>query len=203
MDVLTGGIAVVDLAAAPARGANAFAEAGGVGDTCRVNLVDYLDSFQQVLDHPRHRAAQHSLVELIRQLRACTNVDEGYEFQSALLAHVLAAEENRHAFTWAVKRMIDGKAPQPGAPEPQSGLDPSLSSTWQFELDICERVARQYRCVGDALAWRVFGFERQYITALARNQSPGVMAENSGWPPSAHVSRRYGRRTAGSRSCTT
>ena len=145
-----------------------------------MNLVDYLDSFQQVLDHPRHRAAQDSLVELIRQLRACTNVDEGYEFQSALLAHVLAAEENRHAFTWAVKRMTDGKAPQPGAPEPQSGLDPSLPSTWQFELDICERVARQYRCVGDALAWRVFGFERQYITALARNQSPGMMAGKPG-----------------------
>ena len=99
MDVLTGGIAVVDLAAAPARGANAFAEAGGVGDTCRVKLVDYLDSFQQVLDHPRHRAAQDTLVELIRQLRACTNVNEGYEFQQALLSQVLAAEEDRHAFT--------------------------------------------------------------------------------------------------------
>ena len=65
--------------------ANAFAEAGGVGDTCRVKLDDYLDSFQQVLDHPRHRAAQETLVELIRQLRACANVNEGYEFQQALL----------------------------------------------------------------------------------------------------------------------
>ena len=122
MDVYTGCIAVVDLAAAPARGANAFAEAGGVGDTCRVKLVDYLDSFQQVLDHPRHRAGQDSLVELIRQLRACTNVYEGYEFQQALLSHVLAVEEDRNAFSRAVKRMADGKAPQSGAPEPQSGL---------------------------------------------------------------------------------
>ena len=39
---------------------------------------------------------------------------------------------------------------------------------------------RQLRCVGDALAWRVFGFERQYITALARNQSPGMMAGKLG-----------------------
>jgi hypothetical protein len=30
------------------------------------------------------------------------------------------------------------------------------------------------------LAWRVFGFERQYITALARNQSPGMMAGKLG-----------------------
>jgi hypothetical protein len=41
-----------------------------------VKLDDYLDSFQQVLDHPRHRAAQETLVELIRELRACTNVNE-------------------------------------------------------------------------------------------------------------------------------
>jgi len=145
-----------------------------------VKLDDYLDSFQQVLDHPRHRAAEETLVELIRQLRACTDVDEGYEFQQALLAQVLAVEEDHHAFNRAVKRMANGKSPQAGAPEPQSGLDPSLSSTWQLELDICERVARQLRCVGDALAWRVFGFERQYITALARNQSPGMMAGKLG-----------------------
>ena len=145
-----------------------------------MKLDDYLDSFQQVLDHPRHRAAQETLVELIRQLRACTDVDEGYEFQQALLAQVLAVEEDHHAFNRAVKRMANGKSPQAGAPEPQSGLDPSLSSTWQLELDICERVARQLRCVGDALAWRVFGFERQYITALARNQSPGMMAGKLG-----------------------
>lgn len=163
-----------------ARRAKAFANVGGVGDTGRVKLDDYLDSFQQVLDHPRHRAAQETLVALIRQLRACTDVDEGYEFQQALLAQVLAVEEDHHAFNRAVKRMANGKSPQIGAPEPQSGLDPSLSSTWQLELDICERVARQLRCVGDALAWRVFGFERQYITALARNQSPGMMAGKLG-----------------------
>lgn len=159
-----------------------FAEAGGVGDTCRVKLDDYLDSFQQVLDHPRHRAAQETLVELITQLRACTNVNEGYEFQQALVSQTLAVERDHHGFRGAIKRMADGKSPQAGAPEPQSGLDPALQSTWQLELDICERVARQFRCVGDALAWRVFGFERQYITTLARNQSPGMMAGKLGLP---------------------
>jgi hypothetical protein len=135
-----------------------------------------------VLDHPRHRAAQEALVELIRQLRACTDVDEGHEFQQALLAQVPAVEEDHHAFKRAVKRMANGKSPQVGAPERQSGLDPLLS-TWQLELDISERVARQLRCVGDALAWRVFGFERQYITALARNQSPGMMARRPSHRP--------------------
>ena len=143
-----------------------------------MKLLDYLDSAQQVLGHPRHQAAQGTLAELIGQLRACENVRGGYEFQQALLARVLAVEAARNEFSRAVKRMADGKAPQPGAPEPQSG--PSLRETWQLELDICERVARQFRCVGDALAWRVFGFERQHIVALSRNQAPGVMAGKKG-----------------------
>ena len=39
----------------------------------------------------------------------------------------------RNAFSKAVKRMQDGKSPQLDAPEPQSGRDPSLLETWQFE----------------------------------------------------------------------
>jgi hypothetical protein len=134
----------------------------------------------EVLMHPRHHVAQHTLVELIEQLRACSNVDEGYAFQQVLLKEVLAVEEDRNALSWAVKRMHAGKSPQAGAPEPQCGLDPAAPETWQLEHDVCERVARQYRCVGDALAWRVFGFERRYILALCRNQSPGVMAGKEG-----------------------
>ena len=110
-----------------------------------MKLPDYIDLAQEVLEHPRHRAAQGSLVELIKQLRACANVEDCYEFQQVLLGRVLAVEDARNACSWAVKRMAGGPAPQPGAPEPQSGLDPALVSTWQLELDVCERVARQFR----------------------------------------------------------
>lgn len=51
-----------------------------------------------------------------------------------------------------IKRMKHGERPQADAPEPQSGLDPGCLETWQLELDICERVGRQLRCVGGALA---------------------------------------------------
>jgi hypothetical protein len=87
----------------------------------------------------------------------------------------LAVDSDRNGFSQAVKRMRAGKPPQPGAPEPQSGLDPRQPETWRLERDVCERVARQLRCVGDALAWRVFGFQRRYILALCRNDPPGVM----------------------------
>ncbi len=89
-------------------------------------------------------------------------------------------EADRNAFSRAVKRIRDGKPPQPDAPEPQSGLDPALLGTWKLELGVCERVARQFRCVGDALTWRVFGFERRHILALCRDQASGVMAGKAG-----------------------
>jgi hypothetical protein len=133
-----------------------------------------------VLGHPRHQAAQKSVAELIQQLRECANVEDGRALQQALLDHVLTVETDRNAFSQAVKRFARRKGPQPGAPDPQSGLDPALPETWELERDICERIGRQYRCVGDALAWRVFGFQRQQIIALCQNAPPGVWAGKKG-----------------------
>jgi hypothetical protein len=133
-----------------------------------------------VLGHPRHQAAQKSLAELIQQLRECANVEDGHALQHALLDLVLAVEADRNAFSQAVKRLGDKKGPQRDAPEPQSGLDPALPETWVLERDVCERIGRQYRCVGDALAWRVFGFQRKQIIALCQNAPPGVWAGKEG-----------------------
>lgn len=140
-----------------------------------------------VFVHPRHETAQKALPDLIVQLRAAANVKDGYELQQELIAHVSEAEEARNAFSRAVKRIENGKFPQRGAPEPSSGRDPSLLETWQFERDVCERVARQYRCLGDALAWRVFGFERRNVIALCQNASPGVWAGKAGVPAELDV----------------
>jgi hypothetical protein len=133
-----------------------------------------------VFSHPRHQAAQKSLAELIQQLRECANVEDGHALQQALLDLMLAVEADRNAFSQAVKRFSDGKGPQRGAPDPQSGLDPTLPETWELERDVCERVGRQYRCIGDALAWRVFGFQRKQIIALCQNAPAGVWAGKKG-----------------------
>lgn len=145
-----------------------------------VQLVDYAASVQRVLGHPRHEHAQGVLVELIRDLRVCRTNEAGYDFQRRLLDLRLAVDSDRNGFSRAVKRMRAGKHPQAGAPEPQSGLDVSQLRTWQLELDVCERVARQLRCIGDALAWRAFGYQRRYILALCRNDPPGIMAGKDG-----------------------
>ena len=135
-----------------------------------------------MLRHPRHEAAQGRLPELVTQLRQCSTVEDGYALQKALLDEVIEAETARSGFSRAVKRMRAGKAPQRGVPEPQSGLDPALPETWQLEHDVCERVARQFRCVGDALAWRVFGFRRQHVIALSQNDPAGPMVPKTGLP---------------------
>jgi hypothetical protein len=154
---------------------------GSAGDqTGDVKLVDYAASVEHVLGHPRHEQAQGMLVELIRELRACDSNEAGYEFQRKLLDLRLAVDSDRNGFSQAVKRMKSGRPVQADAPEPQSDLDVGELATWQLELDICERVARQLRCVGDALAWRVFGFQRRYILALCRNDPPGIMAGKKG-----------------------
>lgn len=152
----------------------------GWSDTTRVRLSGYGVPSGEVFAHPRHEAAQKALPELIAQLRAAANVADGYEFQQELIAQVRETEQARNAFSKVVKRMKGGKSPQPDAPEPQSGRDPSLLETWQFERDVCERVARQFRCIGDALAWRVFGFERRNIIALCQNAPPVVWAGKAG-----------------------
>ena len=51
---------------------------------------------------------------------------------------------------------------------------------WLLERDVCDRALRQLRCVGDALAWKVFDHQRNYILVLSRNEPPGPMTGKVG-----------------------
>jgi hypothetical protein len=135
-----------------------------------------------MLNHPRHQAAQQSLVELIEQLRAARNIEDGYALQQALLERRLEADESYLMYRRAAIRVRAGKPLQAGVPEPQSGMDPSVPETWDLERELSERLGRQYRCIGDALAWRVFGFQRKQIIALSQSDPPGPMANKRGLP---------------------
>jgi hypothetical protein len=52
--------------------------------------------------------------------------------------------------------------------------------TWQLEVVVWDRCVRQLRAVGDALAWRLFDFDRRFILALSRNAPPGPMVNTEG-----------------------
>jgi hypothetical protein len=135
---------------------------------------------EAMLNHPRHHAAQQSLVELIRQLRAARNIEDGYALQQALLERRLEADESYLMYRRAAIRVRAGKPLRDGVPDPKSGMDPALPETWDLERDVSERLGRQYRCIGDALAWRVFGFQRKEVIARSQNQPVGPMANKSG-----------------------
>ncbi|MEU5525174.1 hypothetical protein ABZ759_32250 [Streptomyces sp. NPDC047860] len=142
----------------------------------------HADSYDpdDVVVHPRHQAMQPVLAQLIQQLRDCETVEAEVDFQRDLLTRLLEVEKDRWEFKRAATRMRKGKRPHPDAPEPQSGRDLADVATWRFEHDVCERLARQLRSIGDALAWRVFGFHRPFILALCRNDSPGPMYGKAG-----------------------
>lgn len=77
--------------------------------------------------------------------------------------------------------MRDGKSPGPEAPDIQG--DPSDPDAWETENLVFERICRQLRCVGDALAWRVMGYNRALVLALSRNERSGMLVnkEGLGW----------------------
>ncbi|MGX4733124.1 hypothetical protein [Kitasatospora griseola] len=144
-----------------------------------MTTLDY-GQLAEAMRHPRHHAMQRDLVPLIEQVRACSSERDGYEVQAELLGRLLAVEEDRNAFSQTVKRMKKNLGPQPGAPEPASGRDPGEIDTWIFERDLCERLARQLRSLGDALAWRAFSYDRRVLLSWCRNMPPGVMAGKKG-----------------------
>lgn len=134
-----------------------------------------------ILTHPRHQSALQTLIGLIRDLRSCKGPADWYEFQDRLFRLVLEVEERRSEISRVLKRLRKpgGTVPR-AAPELGTGLDPSDLDSWRLEDEVFERIWRQYKSVADALAWRVFGYERRIIVALSRNEPPGLMYGKDG-----------------------
>jgi len=132
--------------------------------------------------HPAQRAIFHRVVELIEQLRALEQSADFYEFQRRLFGLLYQVEERRGQCSKMIKRLRRGRgAPQDAPPPPNSG-DPTEKASWELEAYAYERLARQLRTVGDGFAWRCFGYNRQVIQALSRNDSAGPVYPKVGLP---------------------
>ncbi|NEA54275.1 hypothetical protein G3I60_08950 [Streptomyces sp. SID13666] len=139
---------------------------------------------------------------MIELVRACRSPQDSYELQQDLLRRLLDVEEHRNAFSKASSACAVVR-PQAGVPEPQSGPPLSDIETWILERELCERVARQFCSVGDALAWRAFNHHRRYILALCRNAPPGIMARKAGLKTELETVESHWRDSGRSHSCTT
>ncbi|HEY3408717.1 MAG TPA: hypothetical protein VGK53_11160 [Propionicimonas sp.] len=105
-----------------------------------------------------------------------------FQFQRKLFEAVYAIDSRWDECSRARKRLSEGKAVQLGAPDLPAGADVGRVESWELELFVAGRVARQLRTVGDALAWRTFDYDRRVIIALSRNEPAGPMAGKAGLP---------------------
>jgi hypothetical protein len=131
------------------------------------------DEMGAVLVHPAQQSLLPRLAVLIKRLRSCDSAEDYYEFQRLLGGELYRVEERRAQCSHTLKRLRHKKTVPADYLEPAGGLDPGRTESWEFEALVYERLARQIRTVGDALAWRCFGYDRRLILALSRNQSPG------------------------------
>jgi len=148
----------------------------------RARLMDRTDGdeIDAVLTHPAHQRTMHTLVGLIRDLRACRTPDDLYHFQRRLRDLVLEVEKHRSVISQQVKRLHRRQKLSADAPELGTDRDRNAEESWVFEADVHERIWRQLKSVADALAWRAFGYERATIVALSRAEAPGVMYGKAG-----------------------
>jgi hypothetical protein len=138
-----------------------------------------LERAGQIFLHPIHQEAFPVLVQFIVDLRHRRTYPDYYRFQQELLDKVLGVQSQRAACRRVARRLRAGRM-MPSAPELRSGEDVNDPESWELEADVCERVDRQLRSIADAMAWRVFNYDRRVIVAFSRNDPPGPMVGKAG-----------------------
>jgi hypothetical protein len=129
---------------------------------------DY-DTVRRVIDHPLQQHAVHMVASLISILRSLKTAGDYYEFQRHLFAELAAVQGWQASASKNVKRQRRGRS-----------AAPIVVEEWPIELIASNRIARQLRSVGDALAWRLFNFDRRSIMALSLNAAPSPIVHKEG-----------------------
>lgn len=138
------------------------------------------NELEAIMRHPLQWWARQAVEELLGHLRGCASWSDYSEFQRLLFQPLWEIESARGSVRRVMKRLSRNRGLPRDVPELPDGRDPHDLGVWETEDRVHERVARQLRSVGDALAWRVTGFDRRYILAVSRNDHAGPMAGKEG-----------------------
>lgn len=127
------------------------------------------DDVEALLGNPVQRATACLIARLVTDLRSLCRPAEYYEFQWELAARLIDVQERQAEASRNEKRERAGRqVPQPDAP------------SWALSVVMWDRSVRQLRAVGDALAWRHFGYDRRFLLALSRNSPPSPIVGKQG-----------------------
>lgn len=138
------------------------------------------DDLLRLFSHPGQRETFHHIEALIGTLRNCETPQQFFEFQQELFGHAMRVGERRAHCTRIARRLRKGRPLPVDAPEPPPIGDVVDATTWEFEVLVLERLSRQFRAVGDGLAWCLFAYDRRKILALSQNDSPGPIIKEKG-----------------------
>jgi len=146
-----------------------------------------------VMLHPEQRRNLQVVTELLHGLDLSSTAEDLYDVQADLFRYSYRAQMAAFGIGRAVGRLKARKRPDwsPVADDPESPFavpawqlvcdaNCDQPEAWVLERRVAERVIRQLRSVGDALAWRVFRHDRRLIIALSRNDPPGPLVNKAG-----------------------
>ncbi len=133
----------------------------------------------RLLLHPMQRRARDQVVELLDALPRTSSLNELFEFQHVLAERSCFIAEAASQLRRGQARAAKGKMSKLPAGW-QASEEPSSEEQWLFELTVADRLVRQLRSVGDALAWKVFRYDRRVIIALSSNAMPSPLAGKAG-----------------------
>jgi hypothetical protein len=140
------------------------------------------DDSARVMRHPAQERNVAVIETLIGHLRSCRTFEQYDNFQRELFQLLHSRELHKSECRQCAARLAKGKALPSTLPQLPGGADPNDPETWRIEDLVLDRICRQLRAVGDALAWRASQYDRRYIIALSSNNSPGPMAGKTGLP---------------------
>lgn len=157
-----------------------------------VLTVDY----RRILSHADQQQAYEDIANLIEAVRRSWSPEEYRWVQQQLSRHIdrvdVAVGQANIRLARAHKQLIrQQRSPSPSSPE----LTQAEAEYRQalFDKDLYLRLGRQYRAVGDALAWQLYRFQALPIFALGLNESPGPTTTKVGAEAEAEEVERYWR----------
>lgn len=138
------------------------------------------EDIDSVMRHPAQQSCVQVIASLIDELRSCRTFDDLDDLQRRLFQYLFEVENHRAEVRRCAKRLKLGKALSFDAAKLPNGANPQDAETWRIEDLVADRMCRQLRAVGDALAWRASGNDRRYVLALSNNPPAGPMASKDG-----------------------